>query len=125
LVMELAHRRRDFDVYPRGHSQWLSCQSGNDRVDVDATNELLPCIAWIVLEGDGASRLEFYHLLFDHLATISCGLHDLAYGLALRHHLVWHLSASFDQSAARGGITLLLCRYVRRAFMVQVNANCN
>jgi hypothetical protein len=106
-------------------TQWLSRQSCNDRVDVGATNQLLPSIAWIVLEGDCTSCFEFYHLLFDDLAAIPCRLHNLAYRLALRHHLVWHLLASFDQPSAREGIALLLCKYVRRAFLVQVNANCN
>ena len=87
-----AHIRMGFDVFPQRDAHCaprrLSCQGCDDRIDMRATNELLPCIAWIILEVDDPSRLEFYHLLFDNLATVPCGLHDLAYRLALRHHLI-------------------------------------
>jgi hypothetical protein len=99
------HRHVEIDAIPRGDPHKvpprLSCQGSDDRVYVRATNQLLPCIAWIVLEGDDTSRLEFYHLLFDDLATIPCGLHNFTYSLALRQHVIWHLSAPFDLPSGR------------------------
>jgi hypothetical protein len=93
-------------------TRWLSRQSCNDRVDVGAADQLLPRVARIVLKGNRTARFEFYHLLFDDLAAIPCRLHNFADGLALRHHLVWHSPASFDQSSAMDSIAVLLCRYV-------------